>query len=352
MAAERGKKKILSLKKGRGTKRSCQKETEREEEGAVLPYCGLSNLGYTCYANAVIQALEHTPGLMELIIKYKGGSGDESIYYCLRELLLQMNVPERGMGTVVIPVSLIEKLQGSYFENGIQHDSQECLSILLDSLTTKNRKRTLSNDDHNPLPPPVKILKGNQKISCFFSPKLTTPESPPPAPPISLQLPGSIFQGVLVQETKCYTCEEIQTREESFNMLSIPVLSKGDSSYCGAYSLSWSLSQFSSVEYLRECNKYYCKSCLQLTEATHRTVIHELPKIMAIHLKHFSGQQVKAAGNIAIPLYTSFNMITSSSNKSNMYELYCIILHTGSSSYSGHYTSIIKKANNNNNNSN
>lgn len=71
MAAERGKKKMLSLKKGRGIKKSYQKETEREEEGGVLPYCGLSNLGYTCYANAVIQALEHTPGLMELIIKYK-----------------------------------------------------------------------------------------------------------------------------------------------------------------------------------------------------------------------------------------------------------------------------------------
>ena len=209
----------------------------------------------------------------------------------------------------------------------------------------------LSNghDDHTP-PPPVKVLKGNQKnISCFFSPKVATPL----APPTSLQLPGNIFQGVLVQETKCYTCEEIQTREESFNMLSIPVLSKGDSNYCGAYSLSWSLLQFSSVEYLRDYNKYHCKSCLQLTEATHRTVIYKLPQIMTIHLKHFSGQQVKAAGNIAIPLYTSFNMITStSSSNSKMYELYCIILHTGSSSYSGHYTSIIKKSNNNGNNSN
>ena len=225
----------------------------------------------------------------------------------------------------------------------MQHDSQECLSVLVEALLTISRKRKLSNDHR--LHPPNKIPKGNKKISHFFSPKVATPLTAPLTPP-PVSLPGSIFEGVLVQETKCFTCEETQRREESFNILSIPVIGRGNDNHCGAYSLLSCLQHFSSVEYLKGNNKYYCKHCIQFTEALYWTAIEKLPQALAIHLKHFSGleSQVKAIGNVSIPLTVSLHDISSNTcvNKMKMYSLYSIILHSGSSCVSGHYTTLVK----------
>lgn len=63
-------KRSLSLKKNKSKTKEREKE-EVVEEVSCLPYCGIVNLGYTCYASAVIQSLRYTPGLMDLVKEYK-----------------------------------------------------------------------------------------------------------------------------------------------------------------------------------------------------------------------------------------------------------------------------------------
>ena len=159
---------------------------------------------------------------------------------------------------------------------------------------------------------------------------------------------SDLFEGQLVYGTTCLTCDTVQCRYEKFTYISVPVTST-TSQYCGAYSLHWSLSQFAAVEYLRYHNKYFCQNCQHLTEARHNILINKLPNIVILHLNRFSMQFsiTKAARNIGIPKYLSFDewCTTNCINKRKVYQLYSVILHTGSSCTSGHYTVLIKRSN-------
>lgn len=156
-----------------------------------------------------------------------------------------------------------------------------------------------------------------------------------------------LFKGELLLETKCLSCESKQGHNDTFTYLSVPVTQQERAQQCGAYSLSWSLSRFASVEYLHSMNKYFCLNCRHLVEAKHSISINRLPRILVIHLKRFSTHTVsKAMGNIAIPLSLSFSQWTTPtcSNRSAIYQLYSIVVHIGTSCQSGHYIILIRKS--------
>ena len=71
-----------------------------------------------------------------------------------------------------------------------------------------------------------------------------------------------LFQGILVNETKCLNCESVSSKDENFLDLSVDVEQNTSISHC--------LQEFSSMEMLcGEC-KYYCENCLSKQEAEKR----------------------------------------------------------------------------------
>ena len=173
----------------------------------------------------------------------------------------------------------------------------------------------------------------------------------------------ALFQGNLAFQTRCFDCEEYTRRTEPFLHVSVPVTSQGlpgfpyehslNTNNCSAaaVSLSWCLSKLMAQERLTLTNKYWCDCCGHLVEAERSILFSKLPPLFIIHLNRFSvkdwGRTVaKVSGNVAVPLSLCLSSWTTQDCKDRnlSYTLQAVILHTGISCHSGHYTTMVQTA--------
>lgn len=162
---------------------------------------------------------------------------------------------------------------------------------------------------------------------------------------------NKLFQGLITNETKCLTCETITSKEECF--LDLPVdIPTGES----AYSLTYSLNNFSSQETLRQLNKFYCNTCCSLQEATKTIKLGKLPEVIVINFKRFKydekvGRMIKLFDSVSYPLKLRLFNTKSNPDDENrqtddlsLYELYALVVHIGGGPMHGHYISLCKNS--------
>jgi len=149
-----------------------------------------------------------------------------------------------------------------------------------------------------------------------------------------------LFQGILVNETKCLNCETSSTKEENFLDLSVDVEQNTSISHC--------LQEFSNMEMLcGEC-KYYCENCSSKQEAEKRMRIKKLPRILALHLKRFKfvgtlNKFKKLTYRVVFPFELRlFNTTEDCSNSDQIYDLVSFVVHCGMGLNRGHYISVVK----------
>ena len=75
----------------------------------------------------------------------------------------------------------------------------------------------------------------------------------------------ALFECILTSETRCLTCENVSSRDESFLDLSIDIEQNSSVTAC--------LRQFSASEMLCQRNKFFCDACCDLQEAEKRFVL-------------------------------------------------------------------------------
>lgn len=168
---------------------------------------------------------------------------------------------------------------------------------------------------------------------------------------------NDLFQGVITNETKCLLCETVTSKHENFLDLSIDI-PPGES----AYSLSYSLNNFSRLEVLTNRNKFYCNTCLSLQEATKTIKLAKLPEVLVINFKRFKydekvDKMVKLFDSISYPfklrLFNTTDQYTSDSEDDDdetapcselfsLYELYALVIHIGGGPMHGHYVALCK----------
>ncbi|KAI7807644.1 ubiquitin carboxyl-terminal hydrolase 1 [Triplophysa rosa] len=174
-----------------------------------------------------------------------------------------------------------------------------------------------------------------------------------------------MFQGQLVLRTRCLECECYTERREDFQDISVPV--QEDETSCSDSSseispdpkpelktLKWAISQFASVERIVGQDKYFCENCHHYTEAERSLLFDKTPEVVTIHLKCFAanGSEMDPYAGLSkvnTPLQTPLRLSLhewciqpDSPDQSHQYELFAVVMHSGVTISSGHYTTYIR----------
>ncbi|KAK2858166.1 hypothetical protein Q7C36_006085 [Tachysurus vachellii] len=179
-----------------------------------------------------------------------------------------------------------------------------------------------------------------------------------------LDMLKQLFQGQLVLRTRCLECECYTERREDFQDISVPV--QEDDTSCSEASseispdpkpdqktLRWAISQFASVERIVGQDKYFCETCHHYTEAERSLLFDKTPDVVTIHLKCFaaSGSEMDPYAGLSkvnTPLLTPLKLSLeewstrpSSSHERHHYRLFAVVMHSGVTINSGHYTTYV-----------
>ncbi|XP_031715216.1 ubiquitin carboxyl-terminal hydrolase 1 isoform X1 [Anarrhichthys ocellatus] len=179
-----------------------------------------------------------------------------------------------------------------------------------------------------------------------------------------LDLMEHLFQGQLVLRTRCLECESFTERREDFQDISVPVLDEEPSSpdelskvspdpKPELKTLKWAIAQFASVERIVGEDKYFCETCHHYTEAERSLLFDKTPEVITIHLKRFSANSLDldpyaGLSKVNTPLQTPLTLSLeewctgSSSTKGQRYQLFAVVMHSGVTISSGHYTAYVR----------
>eukprot|EP00798_Chlamydomonas_sp_ICE-L_P014258 gene14258-20231_t len=262
---------------------------------------GLDNFGNTCYCNSVLQALYFCKPFREKALQYAAGltpSTPESLLTCLAELFAQKFISRL-------------KHDNELFRSFMHQDAHEFLNYLLNQA--------------------CEGLEGEQK------------QGQTPGTPLKPTWVHDIFQGKLVNETRCLHCETVTCREEVFMDLSLEI---GQNS-----SLTSCLKNFSALEMLDRDDKFFCDQCCCLQEAQKRMLIKQPPPCLILHLKRFKyveseDRMRKLMYRVVFPLELKLsNTTVDAPGADATYVLNAVVVHVGSGPHHGHYVTVSKSHN-------
>ncbi|KAF3016135.1 hypothetical protein E8E14_007427 [Neopestalotiopsis sp. 37M] len=275
--------------------------------------------------------------ILELAQENPGAYGmDECSFTGLRDIFMAL-VDTNSRTGVLSPQRFLDifKRDNEMFRNSMHQDAHEFYGLILNDVIANveanarkmlEREASLSEDG---------LVKS---VESALGATVTHTSN-------GINSPGTgwvhdIFEGVLVSETKCLTCETTSQRDETFLDLSIDLEEHSSVTSC--------LQKFSAEEMLCERNKFHCDHCGGLQEAEKRMKIKQLPKVLALHLKRFKytedySRLQKLFHRIVYPYHLRmFNTTDDAEDPDRIYELYAVIIHIGGNAYHGHYVSVIK----------
>eukprot|EP00033_Pygsuia_biforma_P004018 GCRY01004400.1.p1 GENE.GCRY01004400.1~~GCRY01004400.1.p1 ORF type:complete len:371 (-),score=96.15 GCRY01004400.1:35-1147(-) len=288
---------------------------------------GLQNFGNTCYCNSVLQALFACEPFRQQVIEHhkqhakenSSSKQQKNMLYALGELFDHMNNLKKG--GVVTPRSFIHTLreENTLFRTPIHHDAHEFLNYLLNEISEILNTEAAGANEKN---------SSGKKDGAAAQP--------------NTNFVTALFGGVLTNETTCFCCENITSRDEPFLDLSVDV--KPDCSVPAC------LRVFSECERLCAKDKFYCDQCCSLQEAEKRMQIRSLPPVLCVHLKRFKyvedcqrhvklNYRVVFAPQLRVP-----NTVFDSPDSDKLYNLFAVVVHVGSSSNHGHYIALARTA--------
>ncbi|KAL3092554.1 hypothetical protein niasHS_007763 [Heterodera schachtii] len=180
----------------------------------TLGRTGLFNLGNTCFMNAILQPLFHTPGFSQLFREknaqqfVNGNYGTEGIIAGSFSALIDQIWS--GKFNAIWPKVFLEFFAEhvkAELANGRQHDAQEFLLYLLDALhedTNRVENRQLFDQNYDG-------IDFGANASDFFEKSKLFSSSPV----------NDLFSLTTISVIKCITCNASSVRFESVNQLSV-----------------------------------------------------------------------------------------------------------------------------------
>lgn len=277
--------------------------------------------------------------ILELTYESASSYGmEESVFTALKDIFMALIASQSRTG-VLSPQRFLEvfRRDNELFRTAMHQDAHEFYGLVLNAVISEVEANARRLKD---LEPPRNDDSFAQSMKAAVTSAATAMGLNS-----GTRSPGTgwvhdIFEGVLVSETKCLTCETASQRDETFLDLSIDLEEHSSVTSC--------LRKFSAEEMLCERNKFHCDNCGGLQEAEKRMKIKRLPKILALHLKRFKYTEdftrlQKLFHRVVYPYHLRmFNTTDDAEDPDRLYELYAVVVHIGGNAYHGHYISVIK----------
>jgi len=261
---------------------------------------GLFNMGNTCYLNASLQCLMHTPTLVNIIMLPDNHPARQG--FCplsaLSRLIRQCQTI--GPRSAVRPNEIVSHLRkiASHFQLGRQECAHEFTRFFSDALVRS-------------------CTAGKGKVDMYE--EATT-------------IPHRVFGGWLRSRVQCANCHNNSDSFDSFLDLNLEIK--------GCDSLQDCLRHYTAREMLDQgAALYKCEKCRRQTRASKRLTIHRPPNVLAISLKRFNIMGNKIGREIKFPSQLNLAPFVSTKNAEHKYDLYAILVHSGFTVNSGHYYS-------------
>lgn len=242
------------------------------------------------------------------------------------------------------------KAENELFSGYMHQDAHEFLNYLLndvsESLARETKAATANGKSHHAPPisssfhvrtPSLQALHQMQQQQQQGNINGTGTNSGP----ISTWV-DEIFQGKLVNETRCLRCDSVTSRQESFYDLSLEIGTNCSVTAC--------LRQFSSNETLDGADKFSCDECGCKQEAQKRMRVASLPPVLCLHLKRFkyvesAGQMQKLTHRVVFPFHLKLTNTTDTCPDADAeYSLTAVVVHMGAHVNHGHYVALVKSA--------
>ncbi|TKY54703.1 Ubiquitin carboxyl-terminal hydrolase 23 [Spatholobus suberectus] len=273
---------------------------------------GLRNLGNTCFLNSVLQCLTYTEPLAAYLQSGKHKTSCHIAGFCaLCAIQNHVSRALQSTGRILSPEDLVGNLRciSRNFRNARQEDAHEYMVNLLE---------------------------------CMH--KCCLPSGVPSESPGAYEksFVHKIFGGRLRSQVKCQQCSYCSNKFDPFLDLSLEIF-KADS-------LQKALANFTAAEWLDGGEReYHCQRCKQKVKALKQLTIHKAPYVLTIHLKRFHvhdpGQKIKKKVQFGYALDLK-PFVSGSYDGDVKYSLYGVLVHSGSSTHSGHYYCYVRTSNN------
>jgi len=296
--------------------------TDAGSTGVSVVGRGLTNLGNTCFMNAVLQCLVHTPPINRYLekrlhtAKCRARLAKAFCLGCSLEDLMHFTFARGPQSAAYPPRDIATALPdiARGFRLGRQEDAHEFLRCALDRLTK----------DFTPLAEKAKPAGVTGRCTVL----------------------QAWLSGILESQIRCLTCGHESNTYDPFLDLSLELFSPG---HGAVDSLDAAVRLFCKEEFLDGANKYKCEHCAGLRRARKQLTLERAPKFLSVQLKRFAfgggfgGGSGKITSHVAFPVLWDVTASTSAYNcdaasaPQIRYTLYAVLVHEGGTVNSGHY---------------
>lgn len=304
-------------------------------------WSGLNNIGNTCYLNSCLQILNVTDDLYE-ILDSKNAMSHLKETENIGQLLLSWKELQKLMknknNQIITPkkfVSIIHNLsieKGYDFTIGNQNDVGEFMTFIINCFHSSICRPIKMNILGN-----VENKKDNMAYKCYsMLGEIYTKE---------YSEIMEMFYGVLISEI--YSADSLQiqsSKPEPFFILELPLPLPhlADENKC---TLMDCFKLYTKMESLTGDNKWFNEATNKYENARKKITFWNLPKILIVLLKRFSGKSGKNQCLVDFsplePLVLS-KFIQGYNPHLYVYDLYGVCYHDGVTQHSGHYNCCVK----------